>query len=385
MKNLISLILASVLGGVMALTGFHLLSDSNDIRQQNTNTSPRAVLTSSSNNTTANLPFDFVEAAEKVTPAVVHIKVEESRALARKRMDEQMQDGFGFWDFHNFFGGEMYPREGSGSGVIISSDGYVVTNNHVIEGGDLIKVTIDDSEYSAEVIGKDPSTDIALLKIDARGLPYVNFADSDNVKVGEWVVAIGNPFSYLKSTVTAGIVSAKGRDIDILKNDKAIEEFIQTDAAINPGNSGGALVNPAGELVGINTAIATPTGVYAGYSFAIPSNLVRKIVDDIKENGDIERGRLGVRGRTVDDIIAEENNLSINYGFLVEMVDKGSGAQFAGVLPGDIIVEANNVAINDFEDLYGIIEFAKVGETINLVVLRKNKEVKIPVYLRKGI
>jgi len=189
----------------------------------------------------------------------------------------------------------------------------------------------------------------------------------------------------LKSTVTAGIVSAKGRDIDILKNDKAIEEFIQTDAAINPGNSGGALVNTEGELIGINTAIATPTGVYAGYSFAIPANLVKRVIDDIKENGNIERGRLGVRGRTVDEIIQNENKLAVDYGFLVELVDNGSGAQFAGILPGDVIVEANKNKIMNFEDLYELIQFAKVGDTINLVVLRKNKELEIPVYLKRGI
>jgi len=349
------------------------------------NTSPKAVFTSSSSVNGASASVDFVDAAERVTPAVVHIQVKESRALAQERLNERRDNSFGWFGFQDFFGQDFYPKSGDGSGVIISEDGYIVTNNHVVQGGDIINVNAGDREYSATVVGTDPSTDLALLKIEAYGLPYVEFADSDEVKVGEWVVAIGNPFSYLKSTVTAGIVSAKGRDIDILKNKVAIEEFIQTDAAINPGNSGGALVNPEGKLVGINTAIATPTGVYAGYSFAIPSNLVKRIVEDIKENGDIERGRLGVRGRTVDDIIQKENDLNINYGFVVEIVDKGSGAQFAGVLPGDIIIEANGKAVNNFEDLYEVIEFAKVGETINLVVLRKNKEIKIPVYLRKGI
>ena len=383
MKNIISLVVAGFIGGVIAFAAFSYVNQPSD--NLSINQSPRAILTSAESSPNAAFPFNFVEAAEKVTPAVVHINVKESRALAQERLNERRNDGYGWFDFNDFFGQDFYPKNGDGSGVIISEDGYIVTNNHVVEGGDIINVSVNDREYSAEVVGTDPSTDLALLKIQASGLTPVTFADSDEVQVGEWVVAIGNPFSYLKSTVTAGIVSAKGRDIDILKNDKAIEEFIQTDAAINPGNSGGALVNPEGELVGINTAIATPTGVYAGYSFAIPSNLVKRIIDDIKENGDIERGRLGVRGRTVDEIIKEENNLYIDYGFIVELVDKGSGAQYAGVLPGDVIIEANGQEIRAFEDLYGIIEFAKVGETINLVVVRKNKEVKIPVYLRKGI
>ena len=382
MKNLVSIVSAGFVGGLIAVFAFSMMDNSKPGDQSEYNRSPKAILT----NAPADEPnFSFVRAAKKVTPAVVHITVEESRALTQQRMRDRRQDGFNFFDFNDFFGENFYPRNGAGSGVIISEDGYIVTNNHVIEGGDIVKVSLQDKEYSGEVIGTDPSTDLALLKIDETGLPHVEFANSDDVEVGEWVVAIGNPFSYLKSTVTAGIVSAKGRDINILKNDKAIEEFIQTDAAINPGNSGGALVNVDGQLVGINTAIATPTGVYAGYSFAIPSNLVLRIVEDIKENGDIERGRLGVRGRTIDEIISKEKNLNVDFGFIVEMVDQGSGAQYAGVLPGDVIIEANGKEIRSFEDLYSIVEFSKVGETINLVVLRKNKEIKIPVYLRKGI
>jgi S1-C subfamily serine protease len=239
--------------------------------------------------------------------------------------------------------------------------------------------------YKATKIGSDPSTDLALLKIEATGLTPVNFADSDDIKVGEWVAAIGNPFSYLESTVTAGIVSAKGRDIDIIKGKYNIEEFIQTDAAINPGNSGGALVNVNGDLVGINTAIATPTGVYAGYSFAIPSNLVKTIIEDIKVNGNIERGRLGIQGFELNPENIEELNIDIKKGFYVESVVKGSGAQFAGVLPGDILVEANNKEINEFDDLYKIVEYAKVGDKINLGVIRKNKRIDLEVYLKKGI
>lgn len=382
MKKILSLISAGFAGGVIALVCFLALEPNQAPKEYEVNQSPRAILASEASEEPN---FNFVHAAKRITPTVVNINVEESRTMANQRIRERDNDPFGFFNFNDFFGYDNYPRKGAGSGVVISEDGYIVTNNHVVEGGDIITVSFDEKEYNGKLVGTDPSTDLALLKIDATGLQYAEFADSDEVEVGEWVVAIGNPFSYLKSTVTAGIVSAKGRDIDILKNDKAIEEFIQTDAAINPGNSGGALVNTEGELIGINTAIATPTGVYAGYSFAIPSNLVKGVIADIKENGDIERGRLGVRGRTVDEIIKKENKLAVEYGFLVELVDNGSGAQFAGVLPGDVIVEANRKKIMTFEDLYEIIQFAKVGDTINLIVLRKNKELEIPVYLKKGI
>ena len=287
--------------------------------------------------------------------------------------------------------GERYrQRGGSGSGVVISSDGYIVTNNHVVEGGDIITVDLMGEEFSAKKIGTDPSTDIALIKIDVNGLSSLDFANSDNIEVGEWVAAVGNPFSYLNSTVTAGIVSAKGRDIDLLqrendRDDRSIEEFIQTDAAINPGNSGGALVNTDGELVGINTAIATPTGVYAGYGFAVPSNLVKRVVEDIKENGDIERGRLGIEGRTIDNIIVQENNLSRNKGFFVENLVKGSGAEKSGVLPGDIVIAANGKRVDTFEDLLDVVEIARLGDKITLDIVRKKREIKIPVYLKKGI
>ena len=226
---------------------------------------------------------------------------------------------------------------------------------------------------------------MALLKINATDLEYVSFADSDEVKVGQWVAAIGNPFSYLKSTVTAGIVSAKGRDIDIIQGDKTIEEFIQTDAAINPGNSGGALVNQQGYLIGINTAIATPTGVFAGYSFAIPSNLVMRIVDDIKENGDIKRARLGVAGDTVDDELVTEQNLLVERGFYIAELEPGSAAQLAGLLPGDVIISANGAEIENFDDLSEVMEFAKVGDVVNIKVQRKKKQLDFSLRLRKGL
>ncbi|NNE13373.1 MAG: trypsin-like serine protease [Saprospiraceae bacterium] len=380
MKKVFSLITAGFVGGLMALyVGNYFSSKETDPQ---VNQSPRAILASSA----TNAPFDFVKAAQLSTPAVAHITVEESKMMAQQRMNKRQSNPFDrFFDMGDMFGQEMYPRSGAGSGVVISEDGYIVTNNHVVENGDIIKVVIDDREFIAEKVGKDPSTDIALLKVEATGLTPVVFADSDELEVGEWVAAVGNPFSYLKSTVTAGIVSAKGRDIDILQNDKAIEEFIQTDAAINPGNSGGALVNVEGELVGINTAIATPTGVYAGYGFAVPSNLVKRIIDDIKEGGDIERGRLGIAGNTIDDELYRSQNLSRDTGFLVEEIVKGSGAQYSGVLPGDIVIGANGKTVDTFEDLLKVVEIARVGDTIELDIVRKNKVITIPVYLRKGI
>lgn len=390
MKKGLSLVFAGIVGGFVVLFGSQFF---NSDKENLNNRSPQAVLTSS--HAPVGAPFDFVLAAEKVTPAVVHINAEESRALAQQRRQDRERSPRGFFDFEDFFGQNFHaPKNGTGSGVIISEDGYIVTNNHVVEHADIIKVSLynkssnsNTREYNAIKIGTDPSTDLALLKIEETGLTAVEFADSDQVKVGEWAAAIGNPFSYLKSTVTAGIVSAKGRDIDIIRaeGDTGIEEFIQTDAAINPGNSGGALVDVDGNLIGINTAIATPTGVYAGYSFAIPSNLVKKIIKDIKENGNIERGRLGVRGLTVDEEIKSENNLNTDVGFFVQKIDNGSGAQFAGVLPGDVIIGANGKRVDNYEDLFAEIEYAKVGDKIKLDVLRRNKEIDITVSLRKGL
>ena len=386
MKQFASLVLAGIIGGTISFTILNRDTPTNPTE----NISPRAVLTNNSSPT--NQPFNFVEAADKVTPAVVHITANESKSLANQRSNERRGQGGqspfgGLFDFEQFFGPQFYgPKNGTGSGVIISEDGYIVTNDHVVGFADEIKVSLSDKrEFIATKIGTDPSTDLALLKIDANGLTSVPFSNSDNVLVGEWVAAIGNPFSYLTSTVTAGIVSAKGRDIDIIKGEKTIEEFIQTDAAINPGNSGGALVNTKGELIGINTAIATPTGVFAGYSFAIPSNLVERIVNEIKTNGDIRRARLGVMGDSVDEALRDEENLRVNKGFFVAKLEPGSAAQLSGILPGDVIIEANGKDVGSYDDLVGVMEFAKVGDVIDLKIQRKNKVKKVSVKLRKGI
>lgn len=380
MKQFLIFILAAFTGATIAIS---LVPTKTIIETKEINAKPVSNV-----ETYSNTPFNFVLASEKVTPAVVHIKASESQAMAKQRYEERRNrrnSPFDFFGFDDFLGG-FQPRDGTGSGVIISNDGYIVTNNHVIDGADIINVSLTDKRtFKATLIGKDPSTDLALLKIEADDLTSVKFADSDGVRVGEWVAAIGNPFSYLESTVTAGIVSAKGRDLDIIKGQYNIEEFIQTDAAINPGNSGGALVNPQGDLIGINTAIATPTGVYAGYSFAIPSNIVQRIIKDLKENGNIERGRLGIAGFELDQTNSQELGLRYDTGFYVENVLKGSGAQFAGVLPGDIIYKANDVNVKTFDDLLGVVEFSKVGDKIKLGIVRKNKEMELDVFLRKGI
>jgi Do/DeqQ family serine protease len=398
MKNFVNLILAGIIGGaIVLLTMGQQGEESHSVPQyakqvsNNLNVSPSAVPS-----------VDFVNASSKATEAVVHIYAEESDQLALQRREEERNqrrdrrrgnDPFAeFFGGGNFFGGDIFgqnffrPKKGTGSGVIISNDGYIVTNNHVVGFADYIQVTLADGrKVEATKIGTDPSTDLAVLKIETDNLMSISYGDSDEVKVGEWVLAVGNPFD-LTSTVTAGIISAKGRDLDIIKGNKAIEEFIQTDAAVNPGNSGGALVNTDGQLIGINTAIATPTGVYAGYSFAIPANLVKRIVTDIKENGGtIERTNLGVSIYDIDDDLKNELNLSVSKGVYVDEVQKGSAAQFAGVLPGDVITSIDGQKVDNYDDLSKVMKFKKVGDTVEMGIVRQKKKRKIQVRLKKGI
>ncbi len=342
--------------------------------------------------------MDFVDASKSATEAVVHIYAEESDQLAMQRRQQQAEqqrrrDPFGgFFDMNDFFGGDIFgqnfyrPKNGTGSGVIISDDGYIVTNNHVVGFADYILVTLADGrKIEAEKIGTDPSTDLAVIKIKESNLKEIGWGDSEKVQIGEWVLAVGNPFD-LTSTVTAGIVSAKGRDLNIIKGEKTIEEFIQTDAAVNPGNSGGALVDAKGNLIGINTAIATPTGVYAGYSFAIPSNLVKRIVDDIMEyGGSIERTNLGIYTYDIDKSLKEEMKLKVDEGVFVDAVEKRSAAQFAGIIPGDVITAIDGTRIKNGDDLVELMKYKKVGDVLNVDVVRKNKKKTIPVALRKGI
>ena len=394
MKQWITYMTAGVLGGLVVIGG-NKLADNQEIPQTNEVEQFVTPVNYIDNSDVISMPNSFVTAAEKSTPAVVHIRAEESESLANQRLQERRSnprnDGFGF-SLEDFFGGrggsmgQFFRQKGSGSGVIVSADGYIVTNNHVVEFADDIIVKLSDNkEYKAIKIGTDPSTDLAVIKIEGENFPTAAFADSDRVRVGEWVLAVGNPFDYLTSTVTAGIVSAKGRDINIIKEDKAIEEFIQTDAAINPGNSGGALVNTDGDLIGINTAIATPTGTYAGYSFAIPSNLVKDIVSDIIENGNIERASLGVAGYDIDEELVMTYKLKTSKGFYVMEVVSGSAAEFGGILPGDVITNLDGERITSFENLKEELKFGKVGDEMTVSVNRNGTLKDIRVRLRKSL
>ncbi|MBK8347507.1 MAG: trypsin-like peptidase domain-containing protein [Saprospiraceae bacterium] len=394
MKLYIQLLFSGITGGLIVLGGYNMVSSRTTTENQIGTGKVQAVNFNMSPNQSpvANMPGDFVESAKRSTPSVVHIYAEESDALAQKnrkptRRNDPFSEFFGIDDF--FGGGNFYaPKNGSGSGVIYSSDGYIITNNHVVGFAD--KITVTDSEgnkFNATKVGTDATTDLALLKVDGgKTFIPVKVGDSEKVNVGEWVLAVGNPFGYLTSTVTAGIVSAKGRSLDIIQNEKAIEDFIQTDAAINPGNSGGALVNLQGELIGINTAIATPNGTFAGYSFAIPSNIVKKVVKDILENGgDIERTNLGVGGYDVNDELVKEFNLDLKNksGFYVEEVEKRSAAQMGGLLPGDVIIGINSIPIRNYDDIEKNMKYNKVGDKVNIRINRNGKEITIPIQLRK--
>jgi S1-C subfamily serine protease len=389
MKKYFPYMLAGLTGGLLvALVSFFIGSKQG---QELTPREPSPAAVQANTNAPA-FPFDFKKAAAAAMPVVVHIVAEESEQMAQNRLKQRDPFGrqYGFGDlFEQFFyggSGHFYRQKGTGSGVIYSTDGYIVTNNHVVGFADKIEVTLTDNRrFMAEKIGTDPSTDLAVLKIEADDLPTIGVADSDKSEVGEWVLAVGNPFDYLTSTVTAGIISAKGRNLNIIDDDKAIEEFIQTDAAVNPGNSGGALVDSDGRLLGINTAIATPTGAYAGYSFAIPSNLVVKVVSEIIENGDIEGATLGVAVITLTPEVARDFELKIEKGVYIDEVSNGSSAQFAGLLPGDVIVKIDETEIVEFDDLVKVLKFSRVGDVLNVKVLRDNKYKDISVKLRKGI
>lgn len=323
-------------------------------------------------------PVDLTYAAEKALPAVVHIKFVQNS----KTQVVDVQDPFSdFFDPFGFFGErgnggtrkqqvQTPKKQGAGSGVIISADGYIVTNNHVVEGADELTVTLNDnSEYSARIIGTDKNTDLALIKINGKNLPTLPIGDSDKLKVGEWVLAVGNPFN-LTSTVTAGIVSAKARNLSILGEGTSVESFIQTDAAVNPGNSGGALVNTKGELVGINAAIASHTGSYEGYSFAIPSNIVRKVVDDLLLYGETQRGYLGIRYAELTAELAEKEGLEDIDGVYVAEVIEDGAAKIAGMKNGDVITAINGKKVNTGTQLMESVRQFRPGDKIDVEVNR---------------
>jgi len=319
-------------------------------------------------------PTNFIVAAETAVDAVVHVKTKTYREGS----------GNPFYDL--FFGyrddGEPELQLGYGSGVILTSDGYIVTNNHVIKGSEEVEVILNDKRsFDAEIMGTDPNTDLAVLKIRENNLPFLRFGNSDNLRLGEWVLAVGNPYN-LTSTVTAGIVSAKARNIGILGEVLDIESFIQTDAAVNPGNSGGALVNTNGDLVGINAAIASRTGAFTGYSFAIPVSLVKKVVEDIIEYGTVQRALLGIAIEELDADAARENNIDNIAGVLVSGLRENGAAIDAGILENDVITAINGVEVNSPAELQEQVSRYRPNDKISVTINRKNQIIKMDVVLR---
>jgi len=402
MKSPITHFISGLLGGVLVLGGAFWYVENHPIENKTPVWSHAVNLNSGS------MGPDFSLAAEKSLNVVVQINARESEKLARQKMEENDPFSnhplFRNFDLRSFGFGFPYaqPKKGSGSGVIYSQDGYIVTNNHVVEFADDIEVILNDGrKFNAKKIGTDPRTDLAVLKVESDNLPVLEVANSDQLKIGEWVLAVGNPFGYLTSTVTAGIVSAKGRDLNLLDQQNedyynpyqqqpsasgpGIEEYIQTDAAVNPGNSGGALVDANGRLVGINSAIASKTGYYTGYSFAIPSNLMVKVVRELIQHGSFDRGRFGVGVVPLDEELKKELNISGEHGVVVtELEDKGS-AKYAGLLPNDLIFEVNNKSIKSVEDLQKVVALSKVGETLYTKIIRNGQVKEIPVKIRKMI
>ena len=313
---------------------------------------------------------DLTFAAKKSINAVVHVK------------NTSIVNESDSWALQFFYGDESRKRVGTGSGVIISPDGYIITNHHVIENSsEVIVTTNDNKEYEAIIVGSDEVTDVAVLKIDSNEkFEYILFGDSENSQIGEWVLAVGNPYN-LNSTVTAGIISSKSRDLN--EYDQINQSFIQTDAAVNVGNSGGALVNINGELIGINTAIQSMTGGFVGYSFAIPSDIVRKIFEDILEYGDVQNGLLGVRGIALKSSYSRQLNLTDTEGFYIDIIEPGFGADLAGLKRGDIIKEIDGIKINKFSDLSGHLSTKRPGDKVNVIYSRENELNRTTVTLKK--
>ena len=375
-KNFILFAMAFA-GGVMALGSYRLFFESQ----------PEEVFESATAQFQDNARFtsmgmeggsDFSMAAERTVNSVVHVKTQTT-----------MQPVFNPWS--DFFGYQQQPhvQEGSGSGVIISGDGYIITNNHVVEGAEKLHVTLNNNkDYEATVVGRDPSTDIAVIKIDEEGLPAIVWGNSDDVRIGQWVIAVGNPFD-LTSTVTAGIVSAKARNINLLSRERnngeevfPVESFLQTDAAVNPGNSGGALVNTRGELIGINTAIQSRTGAFAGYSFAVPSSIARKVSRDIIEFGHVQRAFIGVRIEEVTQEVAKEKGLKEVSGVFVSSLSEGGAAAESGIESGDIIQKIDDRPVNNVPQLQEQVSRYRPGDKVKVAVWRGGKQQVVDVTLR---
>jgi len=383
MKKLAGLIAVAVFSSLFSIFGYRYLaekeannnptSDSPTVFNDVSADSLQGHLVNIANNNEQNnligneLP-DFRKVVKKTKLAVVHVR--NTRFVKR-----QQPFYFGYKQ------GQIDKQEGTGSGVIISPDGYIVTNNHVIKGASELEVTLDNNKtYKAILVGTDPNTDVAIIKIDADNLPYLPFGNSDDVALGEWVLAIGNPYN-IGTTVTSGIVSAKGRD---LKGNKRIDNFIQTDAVVNPGNSGGALLDTRGELIGINTMIFSMNGSYIGYSFAIPSNIVKKILDDILEYGSIQKGVLGIKGAELNGKIAKKLNIDQTEGVYIYEIDPDTGAAKSGLDVGDIIVKLDNISIATMSDLMGYLKTKRPGDKIKVAALRHGDVEYFEVILDKN-
>lgn len=372
MKKIVSTILLAALGGAITLGIYKLYIEKPQVVYESPSTMPTALPTNFVNTVAAMENTDFTVAAEKTINTVVHVKNTSYMTYRNPYAEYFYGQGSGV---------KQYPQIGMGSGVIISPDGYIITNNHVVKGASDIEVTLNNKKVlKAEIIGIDSTNDIALLKVDMKDLPYITFGDSDRLKVGEWVLAVGNPYN-LTSTVTAGIISAKGRDLE--GNGNITDSFIQTDAAVNPGNSGGALVNTRGELIGINTAITSRTGSFVGYSFAVPSNIAKKVVEDLMEYGNVQKAILGVRGGELNSNVAENLDIDNTEGFYISEVTEDSGAQKAGLKDHDIIIKMDDVKISTYADLTGFLRTKRPNDVVQVTYLRDGNEHTVQVKLSK--
>ncbi len=397
-KKLFSVALfAAVIGGLSAYGVFRLTDSKNDQRQISVQmqmpdpfkpvvTSDKASYSFTCDEGEKRAFADLTFASEKTVPAVVNIDKREMVNTQGQFFDDPFLELFGFQQGQGSRMPQQRERRSGGSGVIISEDGYIVTNNHVIENASSLKVTLsDERSYQAKLIGTDPTTDIALIKIDAAGLPTVAFGNSEKLRLGEWVIAVGSPYG-LNSTVTAGIISAKGRNLDVIPDQFRLESFIQTDAAVNPGNSGGALVNTSGELVGINTVIKSPTGSYAGYSFAVPSNIVKKVVVDLMEYGFVQRALMGIGYNEINDAFIEargkELGISDKGGLYVGSVDENGAAAAAGIRKGDIIISIDGVRTDKSSNLQSVIAQHRPNDKVAVEIKRGSQVKQFEVVLR---
>ena len=379
MKSNLKIIIVSLTCSILSVLFYSIFSNNSTVKEENNSLAynndyfKSFVNTSGYNNNQSSSNFgspDLTFAAKKSINAVVHVK----NTSIVKENDS--------WALQFFYGDDSRKRVGTGSGVIISPDGYIITNHHVIDNSsEVIVTTNDNKEYEAVIVGSDEVTDVAVLKINSNEkFEYLFFGDSENSEIGQWVLAVGNPYN-LNSTVTAGIISSKSRDLN--EYDQINQSFIQTDAAVNIGNSGGALVNINGELIGINTAIQSMTGGFVGYSFAIPSNIVRKIFEDILEYGDVQKGLLGVRGVALKSSYSKQLNLTDTEGFYIDIIEPGFGADLAELKKGDIIKEIDGIKINKFSDLSGYLSTKRPGDKVNVTYSRENQLKRTTVTLQK--